>query len=223
MSIWLREILDCKGHPIVLTVAWAFPINNQAFLDAGIFFFFIIVHFTGSHVDYRYYIVYKVIDSSVVIPVWKRFGFKQSPSFDQQGRAELLSRPDKSLWFVEEFILNLDTAEELVEDSTKSVRTDLIKPVYVIISGHVMGNRGLAVRPGMSGVYLIYQFIADEQLRSFSDLGLPVQLKLFPVSDAVSIVENFSSNELCHWKPQFSRLTSFQDFQHDLFRLRYCG
>lgn len=29
------EFLDCKGHPIVLTVAWAFPINNQAFLDAG--------------------------------------------------------------------------------------------------------------------------------------------------------------------------------------------
>jgi hypothetical protein len=29
------EFLDCNGRPIILTVAWAFLLNNQAFLDVG--------------------------------------------------------------------------------------------------------------------------------------------------------------------------------------------
>ena len=87
---------------------------------------------SGDHVDYKYYVIYKLKDSSVLLPVWKRYAFNRIPSFDQLGRPEGLSRPDKSLWFVEEFVLDLDSAEEFKINPSISVRSDLIKPVYVV-------------------------------------------------------------------------------------------
>ena len=165
-------------------------------------------------------------DRGLPAPHYKRWFFEHGLSFNQT-RHGLTNAdgafPSKVIWPIEELRLIIDSVQDSDSDWSQSIRSDLVKCIYIVNRKAILANKGIIVRPGMSGVYYISHVLCGEVVHSLDELAHGLGSEFFPVSTTIAEIESLTAKDIKHWRQDpFCIGNAYQNLAHDDLLLRCC-